>query len=75
MQLVMIGDPTKILVQDKLELMFWVYKNTFNRSYMHANEKATDVCAPKTREYGNILMGNSHIYNGATMTGSFSCPE
>ena len=52
-----------------------VFKNTFNRSYMHANEKAIDVCAPETGEYGNILKEKAHIYNGATMTGNFSCPE
>ena len=52
-----------------------VYKNTFNRSYMHANEKAIDVCAPETGEYKNILKEKAHIYNGATMTGNFSCPE
>ena len=52
-----------------------VYKNTFNRSYMHANEKAVDVCAPETGRYGNILKEKAHIYNGATMTGNFPCPE
>jgi hypothetical protein len=52
-----------------------IYKNTFNRSYMHANEKATDVCAPETGEYKNILMEKAHIYNGATMTGTFLCPK
>ena len=52
-----------------------IYKNTFNRSYIHANALATDVCAPETGEYRNILNGNAHIYNGATMTGNFSCPR
>ena len=52
-----------------------IYKNIFNRSYIHANQKAIDVCAPETGEYKNILNEKSHIYNGATMTGSFSCPK
>ena len=52
-----------------------VYKNTFNRSYMHVNNKATDVCAPETGEYRNILNEKAHIHNEATMTGNFPCPK
>ena len=50
-----------------------IYKNVINRSYIHINEKATDVCAPQTGEYGNIII-SGHIYNGAKMTGDFFCP-
>ena len=52
-----------------------IYKNTFNRSYIHINALATDVCAPATGEFRNTLSGNNGIYNGATMTGMFPCPE
>ena len=52
-----------------------IYNNTFNRSYIHINHLATDVCAPETGEYRNILNGNAHIYNGATITGYFPCPK
>ena len=51
-----------------------IYKNTFNRSYIHINNLAIDVCAPVTGEYKNVLTGGG-VYNGATMTGNFSCPE
>ena len=52
-----------------------VYKNIFSRSYMHANTLAIDVCAPETGEYRNILNEKAHIYNGATMTGTFHCTK